>query len=280
MKPTNLISIWIALAVAVLPVPALSQSASFRHGFQAGESFALSITNTYRMSSERGGAPYSTLSHDFGVAVHVVAGEVGPTLECALSRAAQSVTRDLLRAALPIRFAAFHPLMGPDPLLATVSGGFKATLGADNLKSESSGVLGMLGLQDPMQLPLVQFGIGMTELPASSVSAGETWGEKTQDQPLFSMEMRNRLASMSGDIAVVETTVRAKVKDLRAYMDQLREDVPPGMLDFEMTATTRFNTRTGRSESLTLRATYPLEIDGESRSIRSWVEQEITVRLM
>lgn len=280
MKPTHLISMWIALAVAFLPVEALSQSASFRHGYQAGESFTLNITNTYRMSSERGGAPYSTLSHDFGVAVNVVAGEGGPTLECAVSRAAQSVARDLLRAAPPIRFAEFHPLMGPDPLLATVSGGFKATLGADNLKSESSGVLGMLGLQDPMQLPLVQFGIGMTELPAGGVSAGATWGEKTQDQPMFSMEMRNRLTSMSGAVAVVETTVRAKVKDLRAYMDQLREDVPPGMLDFEMTATTRFNTRTGRSESLTLRATYPLEIDGESRSIRSWVEQEITVRLM
>lgn len=267
------------LMAFALAASASSQSATLQHGYRAGESFTLNITNTYRMSSERGGTPYGTLSHEISARVNVVQGDNGVRLDGTVTRAAQSITRDLVSAAPPIRFAEFHPLMGPDPLLATVSGGFKATLGADNLTSESSGVLGMLGLQDPMQLPLVQFGIGMTELPAGGVSAGATWGEKTQDQPMFSMEMRNRLTSMSGEVAVVETTVRAKVKDLRAYMDQLREDVPPGMLDFEMTATTRFNTRTGRSESLTLRATYPLEIDGESRSIRSWVEQEITVRL-
>lgn len=264
--------------LVALTVGARPQSVTLQHGYRPGESFTLTINNTYRMSSQRGGTPYATLSHEIAAKVSVVPEGSIVRLDGTVTRAVQSMSRDLVADAPPIRFAEFNPLMGPDPLVATVSGGFRATLGADNLKSQSNAVFGMLGLQDPMQLALVQFGVGMTELPRGSVSVGSTWGEKAQDQALFSMEIRNRLASVSGDVAVVETTVRAKVKDLRAYMDGLREDVPPGMLDFEMTATTRFNTRTGRSESLTLRATYPLEIDGESRSIRSWVEQEIAVR--
>jgi len=167
----------------------------------------------------------------------------------------------------------------PDQLSRTVGSGLELILGDSLDTSSTDSGLGMFQDTDALSLAWPYLAVGFTAFPKGPVQVGQLFGEQRRSDADASMEGTNRVTAIQGDVVTVETTMTSKVHDLPKYMAELAEVVPTGMIDFRLNATTRFNVRAGRGESLTLKAVYPAKVDGTAGKITAYVRQEVTAEI-
>jgi hypothetical protein len=269
---------WTVWILAVSLLGSAEKEAELKLSLDKGQTLALQLTSSYSLTKARGAAPEESITYDYLIRLNVIEGATPAyRLRGVVEKASVRTDSNLLEKQ-PIAQPGPSEAQ-PDAVFTTIQRGIKMSVGAGLQDSSTDSRLGLFPESDPLSGAYTYLAIGFTEFPKGLIGKGKEWGEKKVNTEDTLIELSNKVTEIDGDIVTIETQLQSRVKDLSSFMKKHLESLPTSMLDYQLVGITRFNTKLGRAETVSIKASYAIALDGTKGAIRRYAQQEIQAKL-